>query len=143
MALFHYPNVMLESGSDTNWFVVELLATTLQPALFALGTAYWPVNATWWGNTTLGCYVVHFLFRDRMTELFQGLVGRPVASSFDLAGMRGIHKHDRSGGSLHPHPSPAELGPPEATLHVSEQAGTSHVLNARFGSRTLRGLLRS
>ena len=68
---------------------------------------------------------------------------RPVASSFDLAGMRGIHKHDRSGGSLHPHPSPAELGPPEATLHVSEQAGTSHVLNARFGSRTLRGLLRS
>lgn len=84
MALFHYPNVMLESGSDTNWFVVELLTTTLQPALFALGTAYWPVNATWWGNTTLGCYVVHFLFRDRMTELFQGLVG---LLSWDATGL--------------------------------------------------------
>ena len=73
MALFHYPSVVLESGENTRWLILELAATMLQPALFAMGTSYWTVNAGWWGNTTLGCYVVHFLFRDRMTELFRNL----------------------------------------------------------------------
>jgi len=71
MALFHYPNAMLESGDETDWGFIELGVTMLQPALFALGTTHWSINASWWGNTTLGCYVIHFLFRDRMTELFQ------------------------------------------------------------------------
>jgi len=73
MALYHYPNEMLETGGDNKLALLELLVTALQPALFALGTTYWPVDASWWGNTTLGCYVIHFVFRDRMTELFQVL----------------------------------------------------------------------
>lgn len=84
MALFHYPNQLLESGEDDGLQLVELLVTTLQPALFALGTVYWNINASWWGNTTLGCYVIHFLFRDRMTEAFQWLV--PLLS-WDCTGL--------------------------------------------------------
>ena len=47
MALFHYPNQLLESGEKGSWLtpILEVAVTTLQPALFALGTAYWPVKA--------------------------------------------------------------------------------------------------
>ena len=47
MALFHYPNQLLESGEKGFWLtpILEVAVTTLQPALFALGTAYWPVKA--------------------------------------------------------------------------------------------------
>ncbi|OLQ05334.1 Linear gramicidin synthase subunit D [Symbiodinium microadriaticum] len=73
MAMYHYPNEMLETGGDGKLAALELVVTALQPGLFALGTTYWSVDASWWGNTTLGCYVIHFVFRDRMTELFQVL----------------------------------------------------------------------
>ena len=47
MALFHYPNQLLESGEKGFWLtpILEVAVTTLQPALFALGTVYWPVKA--------------------------------------------------------------------------------------------------
>ncbi|CAE7375769.1 bacC, partial [Symbiodinium sp. CCMP2456] len=106
MALFHYPNQLLESGEKGFWLtpILEVAVTTLQPALFALGTVYWPVKAmsfregncqlgicvavTWkasfWGNSTLGCYVIHFLFRDRMTEVIQMMI--PMLS-WDVTGL--------------------------------------------------------
>ncbi|CAE7363022.1 unnamed protein product, partial [Symbiodinium sp. CCMP2456] len=44
MALFHYPNQLLESGEKGSWLMplLELVVTTLQPSLFALGAVYWP-----------------------------------------------------------------------------------------------------
>jgi len=86
MALFHYPNQLLESGEKGFWLtpILEVAVTTLQPALFALGTVYWPVKASFWGNSTLGCYVIHFLFRDRMTEVIQMMI--PMLS-WDLTGL--------------------------------------------------------
>ncbi|CAJ1415718.1 unnamed protein product [Effrenium voratum] len=84
MALFHYPNQLLESGQDGSMQLLELFVTFAQPALFALGTVYWPINASWWGNTTLGCYVCHFVFRDRMTEAIQFLVS---LLSWDSSGL--------------------------------------------------------
>merc|ERR1712125_175132 len=32
--------------------------------------AYVPLNMSWWGNTTLGCYCFHFYFRDQFTRIF-------------------------------------------------------------------------
>ncbi|CAE7210403.1 tycC [Symbiodinium sp. CCMP2592] len=86
MALFHYPNQLLESGEKGFWLtpILEVAVTTLQPVLFALGTVYWPVKASFWGNSTLGCYVIHFLFRDRMTEVIQMMI--PMLS-WDLTGL--------------------------------------------------------
>jgi hypothetical protein len=74
MALYHYPNNILETGDDATWAWLELTVSLLQPMLFALGTTYWPVNLAWWGNTTLGCYVIHFYIRDRMTDMMEKLV---------------------------------------------------------------------
>ena len=47
MALFHYPNQLLESGEKGSWLMplLELIVTTLQPSLFALGAVYWPFKA--------------------------------------------------------------------------------------------------
>jgi hypothetical protein len=73
MALYHYPNTTLELGTQNAWAFVELLVAVLQPVLFAAGTAYWSVDAAWWGNTTLGCYLIHFYLRDRFTELIAWL----------------------------------------------------------------------
>eukprot|EP00931_Biecheleriopsis_adriatica_P036942 TRINITY_DN2120_c0_g3_i1.p1 TRINITY_DN2120_c0_g3~~TRINITY_DN2120_c0_g3_i1.p1 ORF type:complete len:1142 (+),score=165.38 TRINITY_DN2120_c0_g3_i1:59-3484(+) len=73
MALFHYPNTMLETGEDNSLWLFEFLVTIVQPSLFVLGTSCWTWNASWWGNTTLGCYMIHFCFRDRFTELFHYL----------------------------------------------------------------------
>jgi len=73
MALYHYPNTILETGADASWALLELAVSALQPSLFALGTSYWSVNAAWWGNSTLGCYLIHFCFRDRFTEAFERL----------------------------------------------------------------------
>jgi len=64
MAMFHYPNNVLENGTGMEWVWLELGADILQPALFVLGMTYVPFNLAWWGNTTLGSYVFHFYFRD-------------------------------------------------------------------------------
>ncbi|CAE7940760.1 ANKK1, partial [Symbiodinium sp. KB8] len=86
MALFHYPNQLLESGEKGSWLMplLELIVTTLQPSLFALGAVYWPFKASFLGNSTLGCYVIHFIFRDRMTEAIQMMM--PMLS-WDLTGL--------------------------------------------------------
>merc|ERR1712039_107353 len=38
-----------------------------------LGMTYLPLNLSWWGNTTLGCYCFHFYFRDQMTAWTQSI----------------------------------------------------------------------
>merc|ERR1712032_315105 len=43
-----------------------------------------PFDLQWWGNTSLGCYVFHFYFRTRMTELIMSLVS---VFSFDPTGL--------------------------------------------------------
>nr|AYF56485.1 nonribosomal peptide synthetase 8131 [Ostreopsis cf. ovata] len=66
MALFHYPNNVLENGTGMRWAVLEIGVDILQPTLFVLGMTYLPWNLQWWGNTTLGCYCFHFYFKDQM-----------------------------------------------------------------------------
>jgi hypothetical protein len=72
MALYYYPNPALETGEVTSLpgATLVLLVAFLQPALFSLGTAYWSIDAAWWGTTTLGCYLVHFYIRDQVSSLF-------------------------------------------------------------------------
>mmetsp|Transcript_51888 Transcript_51888/g.167055 ORF Transcript_51888/g.167055 Transcript_51888/m.167055 type:complete len:142 (+) Transcript_51888:213-638(+) len=41
-------------------------ADFLQPALLAFGMAALPFNLAWWGNSTLGCYVFHFYFKEQV-----------------------------------------------------------------------------
>jgi len=67
MAMFHYPNNVLENGTGIQWAWLEIGADILQPSLFALGMTHLPLNLEWWGNTTLGCYCFHFYFKDQMT----------------------------------------------------------------------------
>jgi len=43
-----------------------------------------PYNMAWWGNTTLGCYVFHFYFRDIFTKLFLQM---GPAFAFDATGL--------------------------------------------------------
>jgi len=67
MALFHYPNYVLENGTGLAWAPLELGTDIIQPCLLVLGMTYVPFNLAWWGNTTLGAYVFHFYFRDHVT----------------------------------------------------------------------------
>ncbi|CAE7602347.1 tycA [Symbiodinium sp. CCMP2456] len=69
MALFHYPNNVLEKGTGMAWAWLEIGVDILQPTLFVLGMTYVPVDLAWWGNTTLGAYVFHFYFRDHVAVL--------------------------------------------------------------------------
>lgn len=73
MALLHYPNNVLESGTGLQWAPLEIGVDFLQPALFALGMTYVPLNMAWWGNTTLGCYTFHFYFKDRVSMIVLSL----------------------------------------------------------------------
>lgn len=66
MAMFHYPNNVLENGTHLEWVWLELGVDMIQPALVVLGMSQLPFNMAWWGNTTLGCYVFHFYFKDQM-----------------------------------------------------------------------------
>ncbi len=54
MAMFHYPNVSLETGKLTAWAPLEVAVDMMQPSLFAFAMAYFPFDLSWWGNTTLG-----------------------------------------------------------------------------------------
>jgi len=84
MAMFHYPNNVLETGSGVQWAPLEVGIDILQPSLFALGMTYLPLNLSWWGNTTLGCYVFHFYFRDSVAQLTTKL---GVALTWDSSGL--------------------------------------------------------
>jgi len=68
MAMFHYPNNVLETGTGMQWAPLELGVDFLQPVLFALGMSHLTLNLSWWGNTTLGCYAFHFYFKDQMAS---------------------------------------------------------------------------
>lgn len=69
MAVFHYPNNVLEKGTGMAWAWLEIGVDILQPTLFVLGMTYVPFDLAWWGNTTLGAYVFHFYFRDHVAVL--------------------------------------------------------------------------
>jgi len=84
MAMWHYPNYALENGEGLKWVWWEVFVDILQPSLFTLGMTYVPFNMAWWGNTTLGCYVFHFYFRDTFTKLFLQM---GPAFSFDATGL--------------------------------------------------------
>lgn len=71
MALFHYPNNVLENGTGMQWVGLELGVDIIQPSLFALGMTFIPLNMAWWGNTTLGCYCFHFYFKDQTAVFLQ------------------------------------------------------------------------
>lgn len=73
MAMFHYPNEVLETGSGLEWAWLELTVDIVQPALVVIGMSYVSFDMAWWGNTTLGCYVFHFYFRDQMGLWFMSI----------------------------------------------------------------------
>lgn len=84
MGMYHYPNNSLETGTGMAWAPLEVGVDFLQPALFALGMTWFPLDLAWWGNTTLGCYVFHFYFKDHMCVAAQKIGD---ALSFDPTGM--------------------------------------------------------
>mmetsp|Transcript_43632 Transcript_43632/g.79998 ORF Transcript_43632/g.79998 Transcript_43632/m.79998 type:complete len:154 (-) Transcript_43632:37-498(-) len=84
MALFHYPNNVLETGTGMQYAPLELGVDFVQPALFALGMTYFPFDLSWWGNTTLGCYVFHFYFRDAASSL---VLAMAPAFAWDATGL--------------------------------------------------------
>lgn len=70
MAMYHYPNQCLETGTLTAWAPIEMGVDIIQPSLFAFAMAYFPFDMAWWGNSTLGCYCFHFYFKDSMNLVF-------------------------------------------------------------------------
>lgn len=70
MAMFHYPNNVLELGTGMAYAPLELGVDFFQPVLFVLGMTYVPWDMSWWGNTTLGCYAFHFYFKDSVSQIF-------------------------------------------------------------------------
>jgi hypothetical protein len=74
MAMFHYPNSVLEDGTGVEWAWLELGVNFVQPSLLILGMTRVPLNMRWWGSTTLGCYAFHFYFKDHMTKTIQAVV---------------------------------------------------------------------
>jgi hypothetical protein len=84
MAMFHYPNTELELGTGAKWAPLEIGVDILQPMLFVLGMTHLPLNLSWWGNTTLGSYVVHYYFKDQVTML---LITISPAFDWDATGL--------------------------------------------------------
>jgi len=84
MAMFHYPNNVLENGTHLEWTPLELGVDFFQPVLFALGMTYLPLDLSWWGNTTLGCYAFHFYFKDSVSKMFLTIA---PAMSWDPTGL--------------------------------------------------------
>jgi len=86
MGLYHYPNTSLETGVETLWMPLEIFCNILQPSLLVWGMAYLPFDMSWWGNSTLGCYIFHFYFKDQMCIFFETTIG---VFSFDPTGLLG------------------------------------------------------
>eukprot|EP00930_Biecheleria_cincta_P014198 TRINITY_DN12314_c1_g4_i1.p1 TRINITY_DN12314_c1_g4~~TRINITY_DN12314_c1_g4_i1.p1 ORF type:complete len:1079 (+),score=135.28 TRINITY_DN12314_c1_g4_i1:127-3363(+) len=90
MALYHYPNPLLERGEFTKLIWLELTTSLLQPALLVLAMTHFPIDLSWWGGTTLGTYVMHFYFRHEIAQLFRsrlspGLAADPTGIGLLLA----------------------------------------------------------
>jgi len=79
MAMFHYPNNVLENGTGMQYAPLELGVDMIQPMLFALGMVHLPLNLSWWGNTTLGCYAFHFYFKDSVGNFIRESVAPSMA----------------------------------------------------------------
>jgi hypothetical protein len=71
MGMFHYPNTVLENGTGIQWAWLEMGANMVQPSLFIMSMLHVPVDMSWWGNTTLGCYIFHFYFKSHATILIE------------------------------------------------------------------------
>jgi hypothetical protein len=84
MAMFHYPNNVLENGTGLEYAPLELGVDFFQPVLFVLGMTYLPLDLSWWGNTTLGAYAFHFYFKDGVSTWFLGIA---PAMSWDPTGL--------------------------------------------------------
>merc|ERR1712127_940126 len=69
---------------DMRYAPLEFACDFLQPSLVVLGMTALPLNLSWWGNTTLGCYVFHFYFRDSVAKWFTQL---GVALAWDSSGL--------------------------------------------------------
>jgi len=82
--MIHYPFTSVDQGTHMQWLPFELAVGIIQPMLLALAFSQLPFEMSWWGNTTLGCYVFHFYFRTRMTELILAFVS---AFAFDPTGL--------------------------------------------------------
>lgn len=66
MAAFHYPNTVMEDGTNLQNAPLEFAANMFQPVLLALAMVHLPFDLKWWGNTTLGTYCFHFYFLSQM-----------------------------------------------------------------------------
>lgn len=53
------------------WAPLEIGNNILQPSLLALSMVWLPLEMSWWGNTSLGCYVFHHYFKELMYLLNQ------------------------------------------------------------------------
>jgi len=73
MGMCHYPNNVLENGTGMQWAWLEVGVDMIQPSLIAMGMSYLPFNLSFWGNTTLGCYVFHFYFKDTVGRLVMSI----------------------------------------------------------------------
>jgi len=82
--MVHYPFTSVDQGTHMQWLPFELAIGVIQPMLLALAFSQLPLEMSWWGNTTLGCYVFHFYFRTRMTELILRFVS---VFAFDPTGL--------------------------------------------------------
>lgn len=87
MALAHYPNESVETGTSLKWAWLEIGADIVQPTLFILGMTCLPLNMAWWGKTTLGAYCFHFYFKDQAARLviwFTGCVAWDPTGLLDV-----------------------------------------------------------
>jgi len=83
MAMFHYPNELLEYGAGAEWGWVEVVVSVLQPSLFAVAMTHLPFDLSMWGNTTLGTYVFHYYFMGRAIHLVADIA---AYTAWDLTG---------------------------------------------------------
>jgi amino acid adenylation domain-containing protein len=73
MAMFHYPNDVVETGTNLQWAWLEVGVDFIQPGLIVFAMAYFPFDLAWWGNTTLGCYCFHYYFKDQAGTWIQDM----------------------------------------------------------------------
>ncbi|CAK0800362.1 unnamed protein product [Prorocentrum cordatum] len=82
VAAFHYP--WSHYRRNPLWAACEVITTTLQPMLLALGMTFVPVDMSMCGTRAIGCYIIHFFFSDRCTV---AIVGAVTALAWDRTGL--------------------------------------------------------
>jgi len=84
MAMFHYPNQLLEYGAGAGWGWLEIFTSIAQPSLFAVAMTHLPFDLSMWGNTTLGTYVFHYYFMGRAIHVVADI---SVVTAWDPTGL--------------------------------------------------------